>query len=168
MSTRVRTTCILLLGTWIVLVGQLSVPSLALGLLGCALATFIFGQLFLPGGGSQSLPDLLRRTSLLGCLFPIFLCEAFRSALKLAWMALQPKLSFQPGIVRVPTRLTSQSAITLLANLITLSPGTLTLDFDSEKRCYFIHCIDVRGLDGEAGRRALIARFEEPLRRIFE
>lgn len=168
MSTRVRTTYVLLMGTWLILVGRFSVPSLALGLVGIALATLVFGQVFLAGGKHRSVPDLLRRAFALACFAPVFLAEAFRAAVKVAYRAVQPRLSFQPGIVRVPTTLTNPSAITLLANLITLSPGTLTLDFDREEGCYYIHCIDVRDLDGEAGRRALIARYEEPLRRIFE
>jgi multicomponent Na+:H+ antiporter subunit E len=139
-----------------------------LGLVGIVFSTIIFGRVFLPGGKNRSVLDLLARGLALGCLIPVFLFEAMRAAVKLAFMAVQPRLCFQPGVVRVPTTLENSAAITLLANLITLSPGTLTLDFSFEERCYYIHCIDVRGLDGEAGRRALIARFEEPLRRIFE
>ncbi len=168
MATRIRTTYLLLLGMWIILVGRLSVPSLMLGLLGILLAILLFGQIFLAGVRSHSLPDLAVRAYVLLCLIPVFLLEAFRAAVKLAYMAVQPKLGFQPGVVRVPTTLKNPAAITLLSNLVTLSPGTLTLDFDFDERCYYIHCIDIRHLNGKAGRRDLIARYEEPLRRIFE
>ncbi len=168
MSTRVRTTYLLLFCTWLLLVGRLDLPAIALGLLGIVLATLLFGQMFLPGVSSHSVPDLLARAAALARLVPVFLWEAARAAVKLAYMALQPKLRFQPGIVRVPTTLENPAAITLLANLITLSPGTLTLDFDFDERCYYIHCIDVRRLAGKAGRRDLIVRYEAPLRRIFE
>ncbi len=168
MSARVRTRYLLLLGMWIILVGRLSIPTLALGLVGIVLATHLFGQIFLHGVKSRSLPDLLARALAFLRLVPVFLLEAFRAAVNLVCMTLQPKLCFKPGVIRVPTTLKNPAAITLLANLVTLSPGTLTLDFDREEGCYYIHCIDVRDLDGEAGRRALIARYEEPLRRIFE
>lgn len=168
MSARVRTAYVLLLGTWIVLAGRISTASLALGLVAVVLVTLVLGPVFLPGGKNRSVPDLLVRAFALACLVPVFLFEALRAATKLAFLAVQPRLSFKPGVVRVSTTLKDPAAITLLANLITLSPGTLTLDFSFEQGCYYIHCIDVRNLQGEAGRRALIARFEEPLRRIFE
>ncbi len=168
MSTRVRTTYLLLFATWILLTGRLSAASLALGLLGIVLATLLFGQMFLPGVSGHSVPDLMRRVVAVLGLVPMFLVQAARAAVKLAYMALQPKLGFQPGVVRVPTTLKSSAAITLLANLVTLSPGTLTLEVDYDERCYYIHCIDVRRLAGRTGRRDLIARYEAPLRRIFE
>lgn len=168
MSARVRTTYVLLIGMWMILAGRIGPASLALGVVGIVIATVVFGQIFLPGGRNRSLADLLARAFALGCLVPIFLFEALRAATKLAFMAMQPQLRFEPGVIRVPTTLKSRSAMTLLANLITLSPGTLTLDFSFEERCYYIHCIDIRNLHGEAGRRALIAQFEEPLRRVFE
>ncbi|MDZ7620240.1 MAG: Na+/H+ antiporter subunit E [Patescibacteria group bacterium] len=168
MLARVRTAHLLLMGAWLIMVGQVGIPSLLLGLLAVILATTVFGKVFLPGASSHSVPDLLVRAVAICRLLPIFLLEALRAALSLAWMAVQPTLSFKSGIVCVPTTLKNRSAITLLANLITLSPGTLTIAFDFDEGCYYIHCIDVRGIDGEAGRRSLIARFEEPLRRIFE
>jgi len=140
------------LGTWIILIGRLALPSLVVGLVGIMLATLVFGRVFLPGGKNRSLLELVVRGFTVLCFFPVFLWEALRAAVKLAYLALQPRLHLNPGVIRVPTTLTSPGAIMLLANLITLSPGTLTLDFDFEEGCYYIHCIDVAGLDTEAGR----------------
>ncbi len=158
----------MLFATWLMLVDQISVISVALGLVGVVLATLLFERLLLPAPGRRSLLDMWERTLALSRVLLLFSIEAFWASGKLAIIALKPKARFKPGVVRVPTTLSNQSAIIVLANLISLSPGTLTLDFDSEERCYYIHCIDVGDLHGGGDGRELIERFEEPLRRVFE
>jgi multicomponent Na+:H+ antiporter subunit E len=170
MFPRVRATYVMQLAVWIVLTGSLSLSALVSGLAGILVARGVFGRVFLRGAKNRSLADVAVRGWVAIRLIPIFLSEAFSAAVILAYMAMQPRLRFRSGVIRVPTTLKNRFAITVLANLVTLSPGTMTLDFDHEESCYYIHCVDLRDLDleGEAGRRAVIERFEEPLRRIFE
>lgn len=168
MSGKVRTTYVLMLGTWLILAGEVSLTSLALGLVGIGSAVLALGHVFLPEGKSRSVPDLLIRGCAVLRIVPLFLSEALKGAVKVTIRTFQPGKRFRPGLLRVTTTLQNRSAITLLANLITLSPGTLTLDFDAEEHVLYIHCIDVRNLEGPAERRALVSCYEEPLRRIFE
>ena len=168
MSGKVRTTYVLMLGTWLILAGEVSLTSLALGLVGIGIAVLALGHVFLPEGKSRSVPDLLVRGFAVLRIVPLFLGEALKGAVRVTFRAIQPRRCFRPGLLRVTTTLQNRSAITLLANLVTLSPGTLTLDFDADEHVLYIHCIDVRNIHGEAGRRALVACYEEPLRRIFE
>ena len=83
-------------------------------------------------------------------LIGLFVAELIVSAVRVAWLALQPNLRLRPGIVAYPLTLTTDVQITLLANLITLTPGTLSIDVSDDRRTLYIHVLDV------ASREALI------------
>ena len=61
-----------------------------------------------------------------------FLWEVVKANVHVAYIVLHPKLPIKPGIVKIETKLTKESGITVLANSITLTPGTLTIDVDPE------------------------------------
>lgn len=94
-----------------------------------------------------------------------FLFELVKSNLDVAFRVLAPQLPINPGIVRVKTRLTSQLGRTLLANSITLTPGTITVETRGED--FFIHWINVQTEDTEAATRAIVSKFERYLEVIF-
>jgi multicomponent Na+:H+ antiporter subunit E len=81
---------------------------------------------------------------------------------------IHPSLPVHPGIVKVKTTLTSDTALTFLANSITLTPGTLTVDIDKENGFLYVHWIEVRHKDIEKATKAIVERFERILKRIFE
>ncbi len=83
-----------------------------------------------------------------------------------AYRVLNPNLPILPGIVKVKTTLKSELAKTILANSITLTPGTLTVEIDEDD--YYIHWIYISTEDPEEQRKIIIGRFERMLRRIFE
>lgn len=76
-----------------------------------------------------------------------------------------PTIPINPGIVRVRTKLTSPTGRTLLANSITLTPGTLSVEIRDEY--LFIHWIDVTDMDEEGATREIVAGFEKYLEVIF-
>lgn len=76
-------------------------------------------------------------------LILLFARELILSALRVAWLALQPKLALRPAIIAYPLTVTTDAQITLLANLITLTPGTLSVDISPDRRTLFIHAIDL-------------------------
>ena len=76
-------------------------------------------------------------------------------------------MPIRPGIVKIKTSLTSESAITALANSITLTPGTLTVDLTDDGTLY-VHWINVRSDDVDEATRMIARRFEYFLERIFE
>ena len=80
---------------------------------------------------------------------------------------LHPKMPIRPGIVRVRTTLRTASAITALANSITLTPGTLTVEALPDGVLY-VHWINVLAEDSEGATARIVARFEFFIRRIFE
>jgi multicomponent Na+:H+ antiporter subunit E len=96
-------------------------------------------------------------------LVVLFLYELMMSALKVARLVLSPRMDLKPGIFAFPLRLTEDFQITLLANLITLTPGTLSVDVSDDKRILYVHAIDCS--DPEATCRDIAEGFE---RRIME
>lgn len=100
-----------------------------------------------------------------------FLCVlgyyVVRANLDVAYRVLHPSLPIRPGIVRTRTRLRTDSARTALANAITLTPGTLTVDVAADGR-FYVHWINVETEDDEQAARLILDRFEWFIGRIFE
>lgn len=97
---------------------------------------------------------------------PYFLFYCVRANLDVAYRVLHPDMPIRPGIVKVRTELTSEMAKTFLANSITLTPGTLTVDIDGPD--LYIHWINVVGEGVEEHSARIVRRFERLLRRVFE
>ena len=102
------------------------------------------------------------------CVYvPVFLWEMVKANVDMAYRVIHPRLPISPGIVKVKTSLSSDIAITLLANSITLTPGTMSVDVDKEQSVLYIHWIDVRSYDTEVATRVIVERFEGILRKVF-
>jgi multicomponent Na+:H+ antiporter subunit E len=99
---------------------------------------------------------------------PVFLWELLKANLDVAYRVIHPSLPIRPGIVKLRTSLRSETGLTFLANSITLTPGTLTIDVDREEGALYIHWIYVKGDDPETVFRHIGSKFEPILRRIFE
>jgi multicomponent Na+:H+ antiporter subunit E len=87
-------------------------------------------------------------------LIALFIKELVLSALQVAWLVVQPKLRLRPGFIAYPLTVTSNVQITLLANLITLTPGTLSVDVSEDRKTLFIHAIDIPDREALVGRIA--------------
>jgi multicomponent Na+:H+ antiporter subunit E len=72
-----------------------------------------------------------------------FLRELVVANLQVARIVLSPSLPIQPAVVEVPLRVESDAAVTTIANSITLTPGTLTMDYDTETNTLYVHSIAV-------------------------
>ena len=83
------------------------------------------------------------------------------------YRVLHPKMPINPGIVKIKTRLKSESAITALANSITLTPGTLTVDLTDDGYLY-VHWINVKATDVQGATEQIARKFEWLLEKIFE
>ena len=93
----------------------------------------------------------------------LFLVELFLSAFRVAAYTVSPRFRFRPAIIAVPLDVTSDVEIMLLANLISLTPGTLSVDVSTDRSTLYVHAMDVG--DPEALRREIKDGFE---RRILE
>ncbi len=72
-----------------------------------------------------------------------FLLELIRANVRVAYEVLTPGFSMQAGVIRVETRTRSPLEAVLLANAISLTPGTLTLEVDEEARVLYVHALYV-------------------------
>jgi multicomponent Na+:H+ antiporter subunit E len=98
---------------------------------------------------------------------PVFFYYVIKANLDVVYRALHPKMPIKPGIVKIKTILKTDSGITALANSITLTPGTLTVDLTDDGYLY-VHWIYVRSDDVEQATEYIAKRFEWFLKRIFE
>ncbi len=97
-----------------------------------------------------------------------FLWEMVKANLHVAYIVVHPQVPVKPGIVKIKTQLTKETAITVLTNSITLTPGTLTVDVNEVKKEIYVHWIDVKATDMEACTKEIGARFEPMLKEVFE
>src|SRR5690606_25257724 len=96
-----------------------------------------------------------RRAIRVAALALLFVQELILSALRVAALVLRPRLDLRPALIAFPLTATRDVEITLLANLITLTPGTLSVDVSADRRYLMIHAIDV------ADREALVRSIRE-------
>ncbi len=95
----------------------------------------------------------------------VFIIELIKSNLDVAFRVLNPKLPINPGIVKVKTNLKSRLGRIVLANSITLTPGTLTVEIKDDD--YYIHWIDVTTEDIGRSTEIIVKKFEKYLEVIF-
>lgn len=76
-------------------------------------------------------------------LIAIFIRELILSNISIVKLVYGRKLNFEPGIFEMPIEVTKNWEITLLANLITLTPGTLTVAISDDRKRFFIHAMDI-------------------------
>ena len=80
-------------------------------------------------------------------LILLFIKELISANWDIIKLVYKPKLDIEPGIFAYPTELKSNLEITLLANLITLTPGTLTVAVSDESTHLYIHAMDIEDID---------------------
>lgn len=126
---------------WLILAENLNIERVAIGALIC-IAVFIFNKnLLCKYNNSKKSKHLLIVNAKYTVLYIwILIKEIFKSNFHVAKIVLSPKLNISPTIVTITTNLKSDFDKTILANSITLTPGTLTLDMNEDK--LIIHCLE--------------------------
>jgi multicomponent Na+:H+ antiporter subunit E len=95
----------------------------------------------------------------------VFITELIKSNIDVAIRVSSPKLPINPGIVKVKTVLKTELGRMILANSITLTPGTLSVDIRDEY--IYIHWINVEGKDIETATDSIVKKFEKYLKEIY-
>lgn len=113
-------------------------------------------------------PKALRRIRRVISLAALFLYELVVSAVRVAIVVMRPDLSsaVRPAIIAVPLSVKSDAEITLLANMITLTPGTLSVDVAADKSVLYVHALDMA--DKEAMIADIANGFEKKIQEVFE
>ncbi|MCM8776050.1 MAG: Na+/H+ antiporter subunit E [Candidatus Omnitrophica bacterium] len=139
---------------------------LVVGIFVSAFVVFIIGDLFISGKHLSRYP--IRCWYFAACYVPVLIWECIKANFDVAYRVIHPRLPIKPGIVRVKTTLKTDTALTFLANSITLTPGTMSVDIDREKGVLYIHWINIQATDIEGATKTIVKRFEEILGKIFE
>lgn len=148
---------VLLTLTWGAVNGEFSVVNLVVGfVLSYVLLAVLERAAITERGYTTRVPVVIRFAG-------YFLWQLFLSNLRVAQEVLRPRLSITPGVVAVPLTVTTDLEITLLACLITLTPGTLSLDVSDDRSTLYVHALDV--VDADEFRRSIVDGFE---RRVLE
>ncbi|GCD80536.1 Na+/H+ antiporter subunit E [Schleiferia thermophila] len=151
----------LLAFVWVALTGALSVKNFLFGFI---LSYFILWLISRGlGSGNDSGQKYFILVPRVIAFFFFFLYELLKANLQVAYDVITPKSYMAPGIVRIPLDVTTSLEITLLANLISLTPGTLSLDVSDDKKVLYVHGMFVK--DKEEFIRSIKQGFE---RRILE
>ena len=162
MATRIFQFLIILI-LWLLLTWSLAPQEVIVGVALALLLSIMLYDVFLQG--SEKLVQPARYFWFLIYL-PVFFYYVVRANLDVAYRVLHPEMPIRPGIVKVRTTLKSDMAKTFLANSITLTPGTLTVDIIGDH--LYIHWINIVTEDPQEETEVIVKRFEVFLRRIFE
>jgi multicomponent Na+:H+ antiporter subunit E len=148
---------------WLMLTSSLNWQQLAAGAaVSLLLALFLsrtYAELGMP-------PLSLRRVRFMLAYLVILLVEIVKANLDVACRIVNPRLPIEPGIVVIRTALKHNIARMILANSITLTPGTFTLDIIGDQM--LIHWIVVRETETARVTKEIGSRFERYLKEIFE
>ncbi len=122
--------------TWMFLTTSATGSSFIIGYLLGAIILYLFRRFF-------DTPFYLRKVVAVSKLLLIFIKELFIANFDVFKTILRPKLELTPGIFTYETSLKKDWQITLLANLITLTPGTLVMDISPDNKTLYIHALNV-------------------------
>ena len=148
---------------WLLLTRTLGIQFVIAGVIVSLLTAFLFGNIFVKNW--NKLFQIERYLWFLWYLI-IFIWECVKANVDVAYRVLHPALPIKPGIIKTKVNLKTDIARTILANSITMTPGTLSVDITGEH--IFIHWIFISDEISEASRQRIVDRFESILARIFE
>jgi multicomponent Na+:H+ antiporter subunit E len=147
---------------WIMLNGSIAGDVLLVGIVAAALIALLYRDGLSVVTEARFTPQAAAAT--VGYL-GYFAKELVKSNLHIAAVVLDPKLPVHPGIVKVHTRLRSRMGRLLLANSITLTPGTLTVEIEDE--WLYVHWVTMEAVDPEEATRQIVAGFEHYLEVMY-
>lgn len=150
---------------WCILNWPMDWQHALIGLLAAALVSFLTADMFV-----QRPHFFMHGKRYLWFIYYVivFAWECFKANIDVAFRVIHPDMPINPGIVKVTTTLKSDTGLTFLANSITLTPGTLSVDIDKEAGCLYIHWINVKNKDIKGATEKIVKRFEGILTEIFE
>lgn len=150
---------LMLAALWSAITGNFDGLNILLGLAIGALVATVLGR----GGEAGGLRRLGSTLSLVW----LFLHELCLSAFRVARIVLTPNLrdALRPAIIAFPLSVKSDAEIALLANLITLTPGTLSVDVSADKNLLYVHALTFESRDKVIAEIA--AGFEAKIREVY-
>lgn len=128
---------ILLTLIWVALTGNYTFANFLFGFI----LSYFMLRMIIMGSGSSKYFVILPKV--IAFIF-FFLWELLKANLQVAYEVMTPNYNMTPGIVKVPLDAKSNLEITFLANMITLTPGTLSLDVSDDKKVLYVHSMYIK------------------------
>ena len=148
---------------WLMLTFEFTISNLIVGAVASLITSVIFTRFFVKNVYKLIQPK--RYFWFFVYLF-VFIWECIKANIDVAYRVLHPKMPIRPGIVKVRTTLKSDLAKMLLANSITMTPGTISVDIIDEY--LYIHWIYIKSEDPEVYTGIITGAFEKYIKRIIE
>jgi multicomponent Na+:H+ antiporter subunit E len=150
---------IILYLNWILWSGKFDAFHLSLGIISCALVTFMSHDLFFKN--KKLSPGLLAESIRFIKYIPWLLYQIVLSNIHVASLVLSPRMPIDPKLIRYKTKLKSDISLTTFANSITLTPGTITADIDEGE--FIVHALSKKVADD-----LMTGEMEDKVAYIFE
>lgn len=146
---------------WAIATGNFTLPNLIFGAIVGGLGLYLVRD-------RVESPRLIHKARRLIALVALFVYELVLSATRVAILVMQPNLrqKLRPAIVAFPLTVKSNAEITLLANLITLTPGTLSVDVSDDGKVLYVHALNCS--DKESLIRDIARGFEAKVAEAFK
>ena len=154
---------ILTFGFWLLLTFDLSLPNLLVGAAAALVRSLLFTRHFFHKVVKFIQP--VRYFWLLVYLV-IFTWECIKANFDVAYRVLHPAMPIKPAIVKVKLELQSDFARTMLANSITMTPGTIAVDIVGD--VLYVHWIYVSSDKPEEYSQKIVGRFEKYIKKTFD
>ncbi|MGR6431581.1 Na+/H+ antiporter subunit E [Rhizobium sp. PAMB 3182] len=143
---------------WVSVTGDASLLNLGFGFVLALLALGVVREQI--GGAGY----FMRARNVLALVL-LFLKELALSAWDVAWLVLRRDMNLKPGIFAFPLTVDRDFEIVLLANMITLTPGTLSVDVSEDRKTLYVHAVDCS--DPEGTVRSIADGFERKIMEAF-
>lgn len=143
---------------WSIAAGEFSMQHLLTGFVVSYIVLWWLQPLLGPTAYFQKFPRAIGFAGL-------FVWELVKSNLRVAWDVVTPSAYRSPAIVAVPLDVTTDAEISLLGILLTLTPGSLTIDVSDDRRVLYVHSMFVD--DPESFRQSVKNTFEKQIIELF-
>jgi multicomponent Na+:H+ antiporter subunit E len=148
---------------WLLLTLDFSVTNLVAGAVAALITSLLFAKYFF-----KKVVKFIQPVRYFWFLvyLVILIWECIKANFEVAYRVLHPAMPIKPGIVKIKLDLKSDFARTMLANSITMTPGTIAVDIVGDN--LFVHWIYVSSEDPEVYRQKIVGRFEKYIIKTFE
>ena len=166
---KVAATFVVCYAFWILVTWSLAAQELIAGAVVCLAVALFTARFFIHDKGFLLLQPRRLFALIFYCL-AVFPSELLRANVNVAKRSFQPKIPLNSGIVKVPVHVRSSYGRAMLADSITLTPGTITMECaeDRGQLYYYIHWLDVQEEDPEKAGDIIKGRMEKWVRRIWD
>jgi multicomponent Na+:H+ antiporter subunit E len=148
---------------WLMLTFEFTIPNIIVGAVSSLITSAAFTRFFIKNVYKLIQP---RRYFWFFVYLLVFIRECIKANFDVAYRVLHPSMPIRPGIVKVKTTLKSDLAKMLLANSITMTPGTISVDIIDDY--LYVHWIYISSEDPEVYTGIITGAFEKYIKRIIE